>query len=135
MAFWAYPYAIRESVLVHLSAVNNSGWCRNLIGLSPNGELIVTFGNPSVPTLPLNAWTHIAHTYSTTNGSRLYINGTLHSSIISTSYSASGDVTILTLGKPSVSCINQSHTFPGSIDEFRVYSRELNLTDIQTLAT
>ena len=122
--------------------MNNQGWCQDLIQLSPNGQLIVTFGNSASaqlfgPILPLNAWIHIALTYSTNNILQLYINGTSYTSIISTAYSASGEVNILTLGNPSVSCMNQSNihnTFPGSIDEFRVYSRELNLVDIRTLA-
>lgn len=60
-------------------------------------------------------------------------------------YIASSEVNILTLGNSlqatsataGGSCNSQSiipNVYNGSIDEFRVYSRELNSTDIQTLA-
>ena len=60
-------------------------------------------------------------------------------------YLASGQVNILTLGNPlqavlasaGGTCNAQSIVpgpFLGSLDEFRVYSRELNTTDIFALA-
>ncbi|CAF4149633.1 unnamed protein product, partial [Rotaria sp. Silwood1] len=52
------------------------------------------------PILPLNTWNHIGFTYSSTNGGRLYINGTLYSTSGPFSYSASGAlVTICLAGK------------------------------------
>jgi hypothetical protein len=57
-------------------------------------------------------------------------------------YSASGQVNIITLANPlqaytGSSCVSQSfapNVFSGSIDEFRVYSRELDIDAICALA-
>lgn len=67
--------------------------------LSSTGELVVNVKNTTMqqlvgPTLPLHAWTHIAHTYSTANGFRLYINGTLRSSAVLTVNAHSSEVKI-----------------------------------------
>jgi hypothetical protein len=117
------------------------------MGFSSNGSIIIAGWDNSLrevmgPILPTNNWTHIVYTYSTTNGVQLYINGTLNGTTGSILYSASSLVDILTLGNPlqlsnGSSCITHlivSNAFNGSIDEFRVYSRELNITDIQALA-
>ena len=81
--------------------------------------------------MSLNVWTHIVHTYSTINGLRLYLNGTLTGTKNSTTRSVSNQVNILTLGNDLQA--NSGNVYRGLIDEFRVYSRELNATDIQTL--
>jgi hypothetical protein len=117
------------------------------MGFSSNGSIGIAGWNNSLhevmgPILPTNNWTHIVYTYSITNGLQLYINGTLIGTTGSMGYSASNQTNILTLGNPlqasnGSSCIAQlivSNAFNGSIDEFRVYSRELNITDIYTLA-
>ena len=120
------------------------------MGISSNGEIIATIWNSSNqqiigPILPVNAWTHVAQTYSLTNGLRLYINGTLVGSTGAIARSNSGAVGILTLGNfiqgiqtsAGGSCSSQSivpNVYYGYTDEFRVYSRELNPSDIYTLA-
>ena len=97
------------------------------------------------PVLPINVWSHIVDTYSFTNGHRLYFNGTLIGTTGSMSYVASGQVNVITLGNPiqgtpttsGGTCYSQSivsKVFYGSIDEFRIYSRELTTTDITALA-
>ena len=133
------------STLVHLSTVKNgTGWCIDQIGFGANGKIIVTGWNGSYneavgPVLPIDTWTHVVNTYSTTNGHRLYVNGTMISTTGPMTYLASNSVYILTLGNPLGgigSCISQSivsKVYSGSIDEFRVYSRELNTTDIHSL--
>jgi hypothetical protein len=97
------------------------------------------------PILLANVWTHVVVTYSQTNGIRLYINGTYYNSSDAFTYAASEQVNILTLANPlqaiqwttGGSCNSQSivpSVYHGYIDEFRVYSRELNMTDVYTLA-
>ena len=121
------------------------------MGFSLTGQITVTgWNDPLVynvtgPVLPANVWSHVVNTYSTTNGVQLYVNGTLVGTTGSVSYLASGEVNILTLGNPlegipnnlTGSCISQSivpKVYSGSIDEFRVYSRELSAADVYQLA-
>jgi hypothetical protein len=120
------------------------------MGFSSTGQIIITgWGNTSQeligPVLPINIWTHVVDTFSTTNGHRLYINGTLISTTGPMIYTASGQVNILTLanrlqgipssdGGPCNSLSILPNVYYGSMDEFRVYSRELNATDVHTLA-
>jgi hypothetical protein len=97
------------------------------------------------PILPANIWTHVAVTYSSTHGIRLYVNGTLNGTTASIIYSASSQVNILTLANrlqgnltsAGGTCNSQSivpNVYFGDMDEFRVYSRELNASDVYTLA-
>lgn len=122
-------------------------WCGDFIGFSSTGQIIAAGWNGSLveiigPLLPTNAWTHIVYTYSKTNGVRLYINGTLKNATGSMRYSASNEVNLLTLANPLQGnngslCATQSivpYAYSGHIDEFQVYSRELNTTDISQLA-
>ena len=127
---------------------DGQGWCIDLIKLSPIGQLILTVSNNSLgvivgPVLPVNVWAHIAYTYSAVNILQLYINGTFKTSTSPTTNSVSNEVNILTLGNALQastvnSCIAQSvvpNVYNGLIDEFRVYSRELNINDIHILAS
>lgn len=120
------------------------------MGFSSTGQIVITGLVASsqqviAPILPANIWTHVARTYSFTNGHRLYINGTLIGTTGSTIFVGSGLVNILTLGSclqgvqvsAGGTCNSQSivpTVYHGLIDEFRVYSRELNATDVYTLA-
>jgi hypothetical protein len=92
----------------------------------------------STSALPLNAWTHVAQTYSPTNGNRLYINGILVASVsIATGYPV-GPYTII-----GASPVNTTYCYAGSIatgqfygmvDEYRVFGVELTSTDVCRLA-
>ena len=89
--------------------------------------------------LPINVWTHITITYSSRNGLILYINGTFYGTTGEMSYRASEETSILTLGNSldGSACYRGSITsdaYVGDIDEFRVYSRELNAMDVDELA-
>jgi hypothetical protein len=151
MALWIQPSSVRGSTLVHLSTTTNGqGWCVDLLGFSSTGQIIATEWNPSPqqvigPILPANIWTHVAVTYSSTHGTRLYVNGTLDGTTSSIGYSASSQVNILTLANrlqgnltsAGGTCNSQSivpDVYFGDMDEFRVYSRELNASDVYTLA-
>ena len=105
------------------------------MGLSASGNLIAfhhIFNNTvslSSSVLPTGAWHHAVQTFSTTNGLRLYMNGTIYASTPAASYYGSGVPDTLTFGNPlnGTSCASPftSKQFYGSIDEVKLYSREL----------
>ena len=151
ISLWVRPTATNGSTLVHLSTTaTGQGWCLDLIGFSATGQIVITgweASNQQVvgPILPINAWTHVVDTFSVANGYQLYVNGTLIGSTGAMTFLAANQTNILTLGNPlqgtlvsaGGSCNAQSivpGVHLGSIDEFRVYSRELNTTDISILA-
>jgi len=92
------------------------------------------------PKLPFEAWTHVVTSYSASNGLRLWVNGTLVSSSNPFTYGSSGVPDTIILG----SSLNGASTcesgaieagqFYGKMDELRVYSRELNASDVYALA-
>ena len=88
------------------------------------------------PVTPIGVWTHIAYTFSTTNGIQLYVNGTLYGSV-TTTYDASGMADTLIFGNPlsGTGCGSSlpNQQFYGSIDEVRLYSREITATDVSQL--
>ncbi|CAF1355784.1 unnamed protein product [Rotaria sordida] len=122
-----------------------SSWCVPFIGFDSSNRLVAQVWNGSaIPivgsTLSLNVWTHIVETYSTTNGVILYVNGIQVGTTGAASYSASEVPDYVLLGyygSSGFNCQTGSITagqFTGAIDEFRIYSRELSLTDVCVLA-
>jgi hypothetical protein len=117
-----------------------------MLGLSSTYQIIgVNWNASSVaqmigPIIPLATWTHIVTSYSSINGIRLWVNGTLIGSTGPFQYSPSGAYNTIILGNSlagQVSCAGGSIVkgqFYGMIDELRVYARELNATDVYTLA-
>ncbi|CAF1433147.1 unnamed protein product [Didymodactylos carnosus] len=148
-AYWANPAAV-SGTLIHVSSgpdgLQNSVlvWCVPFMGFKSTGEIIGQVW-PVVyalgPILTLGVWTHIAETFSTANGVRLYINGTLYStSGGGTSYAASGQpnyITVASYSSNGLGCAQGQVSpgpFHGYIDELKIYSRELNSTDVYALA-
>jgi hypothetical protein len=92
-------------------------------------------------TLSLNQWTYISMTYSTTNGIRLFVNGSLVSENVTfNDYSASGDMSTITIGtclQPNACASNQTRImlsqFGGQIDELKIFSRELSTSEVYQL--
>ena len=122
-----------------------------MLGFSSSGVLyaqstnytstVITLGGPTVP---LNNWTYVTITYSSTNGLRLYINSLLvNSTTTAFTFISSGSPNTITLGNGlsganSTRCPQgsiASAQYQGYIDSFSLYSRELNATDISTLYT
>ena len=120
------------------------------MGFSATGQIIMTgYGTLTRqligPVIPINVWTHIVGSYSLFNGNRLYINGTFVGGTGLMIYNGSGQVNFITLGNPlqgasassTRACTLQPivpNVYSGSIDEFRLYSRELIPTEISLLA-
>ena len=83
----------------------------------------------------INQWTHFAATFDTTNGLKLYINGTL---------AAQTNTTLIPVGildptrEPSIGIGNSGvssddFSFDGKIDELAIYSRALSPQEIQRI--
>ncbi len=146
IVFWIHPIRVNASTIVYVSNSANS-WCLSFIGFTINGAIaaqIKSDNNTIVttlgPTLQIKTWKHIAITYSLFNGQRIYIDGSMYSSSTKNiSYIASEQPHDIIIGIPPAlgSLCSQgeigSGQFYGSIDELRVYSRELTGSDIRIL--
>lgn len=83
-------------------------------------------------TLPLNSWTHFAITQSG-NICRMYINGALAATNTNVTFKPStlGNTTLNYLGKSQFN----DPIFNGSIDDFRIYSRALEASEIAEIGS
>lgn len=129
--------------IAHISSqTNGGGWCLKFMGLSSTGQIQAQLFNGTAnvpligPVMPIGVWNYVAYTYSATNGVRLYVNGTLSTSA-PTIYSASGAANTLTFGNPllGTACgsVLPNQQFYGSIDELRLYARELTSSEVSQL--
>jgi hypothetical protein len=148
VAIWIYPTSLAGGTIMHLSSRTDGsptgGWCLTIMGLTSSGQIAIdSWNNSNVPVtgplVPPNTWTHVVGTYSLTNGERLYVNGTLKSSVGGYSFATGGVPMTITLGSSLLGtgvCNTgtiQMGQFYGSLDEFYVYARELSATDVATL--
>jgi hypothetical protein len=145
IAMWVQP-SYQSGTLFHLSstATGSGGWCLPMIGFSSNGSIVVQTWNGSTvsimgPILPINTWTHIVQTYSSTNGLRLYINGGLYGSAPVNTFSSSSLTMCVLLASSGLGTNCQTGlismgSYSGAIDEFYVYNRELNALEVCPLA-
>ena len=101
--------------------IANGGYIRFLTGNNWGGTILQTTSNVSV-----DNWNHIIATY---NGiiKKVYINGTLDNTTVSTSGSLGINTTALKIG------MHTSEPFSGSIDSTRVYNTVLSATEISDL--
>jgi hypothetical protein len=144
-ALWIYPYSVAGGVLIQISDYQNqSGWCYSSMGLDYLGQIVMVVYNGNVPTivgsiLSARTWTHLALTYSQTDGLRMYINGTLWGTTGSITWASSGQIDWLSIGSYVTSYCGTgtifSVPFQGVIDEFYAYRRELNASEVVTLAS
>ena len=142
-------HIVSHSLIIEVSS-SNTGWCVPMIGYNISGYLTVqTLGSNGIyatsftsAILSLNQWTHVAMTYSTTNGIRLFVNGSLvNSNSHYLDYSASGNVSTITVGtclQPMTCAVGQTKIVPfqfhGKIDEMKIFSRELSTSEVSQLA-
>jgi hypothetical protein len=121
------------------------------VGFTSSQQLVVQVWNSSFPVntigpiLTVNTWTYVVETFSITNGLKLYINGTLYSSVSNiNTYVASGSQNYLTIASTLTASVNPQYcvstgmlglgSYNGAVDELRVYSRELTAEDVCTLS-
>jgi hypothetical protein len=91
--------------------------------------------------LSLNEWSYVTMTYSTQNGIRLFVNGSLINTYNTFSdYSASGEMCTITVGTclyPTTCAVRMttivSSQFRGKIDELKIFSRELSTNEVEQL--
>jgi len=83
ISIWLRPNYLQQATIILLSSEQNNSSinaCLSLIGMNSSGH-VMSFGwNGSLirvggPVLIVNVWNHVAVTYSSTNGLRLYVNG------------------------------------------------------------
>jgi len=143
----------RKHIAIHLLIIQVSsanGWCVPMIGFSNTGLLTIqtlssngTYAASLINgTLPLNIWTHVSMTYSTTNGIQLFVNGSLvniNNTYID--YSASGEFCTIVVGtclQPNTCAAYDTQIVPsqfqGMVDELKIFSRELSDSEIEELA-
>lgn len=142
---WINP-SFQSGTLFHLSsaATGSGGWCLPMIGFNSNGSIVGQTWNRTAisvigPIPPINTWTHIVQTWSSTNGLRLYINGGLYGSAITTFFSAGNTPMCILLSSSGLGNNCQTGqismgSYSGAIDEFYVYNRELSAFEVCPLA-
>lgn len=145
-SLWIKPNEIHQSTLIHISTLpsGSSTWCLVFLGLDSRGNIVgcpwsKVEGDITGPVITIGSWTHIAISFSPSNGLRLYVNGTLYSSG-TTGYSASGSSNYVFVGSPAAGtgCFGGSAIggqYNGFVDELRIYSRELTASEVTALAT
>lgn len=150
ISLWIQPTVVTRGTIVHVSP--NSGaniWSMPMLGFSNTSRLMAqacsTSGSVSLigPTIVTGLWIHIAVTYAANDRFRLWVNGSQVSWSGSSFVSSAMDAAVaLTLGNSPVntsgSCGGTSIVmgqYRGLIDEFQLYSRALNATEIGNLAT
>ena len=145
-SLWIKPIITTGGTIIHVSRNSNGlGWCVGMLGFNNSGGILAHgwLGGLVVvpgPLIAANVWTHVAITYSSSNGLRLWINGTQYGSgSAAYNYSAAGVPVFATIGSCLSGCtcaagtINRGQYY-GYIDEFKLYSRELSSTEIYDLA-
>ena len=130
---WIYPTAYNAELSSILSNDRNYEF-----HLNSSGRLYWWWGGPSLTsatTIPLNQWTHIAITFDSTAGrQRMYINGVQDANTNNwtgilqpngCNFYVGGDVA-------TGSCaVISGRNFRGSVDEVKLYSRELSAAEVQ----
>ncbi|MFZ1302171.1 MAG: LamG domain-containing protein [Candidatus Microsaccharimonas sp.] len=137
-SFWVYPTSWTTptaSVFLSKRPAAASGW---LIGyLNASTSLIFDCGGSGqrwTPgyTPPLNQWTNLIFTCSSANGVALYVNGALNGSRASVDRSAISSSTVMKMGQ---NAFDSTLTMNGRLDDVRLFSREFNATEAQSLFT
>jgi hypothetical protein len=99
-----------------------------------NNKLTLRFSNREfigTATIPTNTWTHVAATYNaSTNTIKLYINGVVDATFTGVAVPVS-NTSNLYIGTPQDAVANATYAFSGSLDEVRIWDRELVQSEIQ----
>ncbi|CAF0957705.1 unnamed protein product [Didymodactylos carnosus] len=138
-AIWIYPSSITGGVLVY----SIQGY--SMLGLTYIGQIVGQLQQASPvnvwesifgPFLQINTWTHVACTFSVTNGFILYVNGAAQGKITGyVTYYFNYNLQIIQLGTSSSGGNIPSYGYQGSMDELYAYRRELSSSEILALAS
>ncbi|CAF1303635.1 unnamed protein product, partial [Didymodactylos carnosus] len=151
ISLWIKSAALTGTIIhVSLTSLGLDGWCLPFIGFDASSRISDQLWNGTMavaaigPIPSANTWIHVVQTFSTTNGLKLYINGYFYSTTSSTvtQFIASSSSMYMTIGSPrsaaapgctitSVLPLNVSYS--GSVDELKIYARELTALDVCTL--
>jgi hypothetical protein len=157
-SFWVNPASLTNGgTLIHISTVasGNGTTCYDLLAFTSSGALVAQWmQNTGVvnatqgPIIPANTWTHVAVLFGSANGIRLFVNGQLSASSQTTgnvNYQSFDNPQYVTLGTNNPwgitgtsTCQNGTITilpgqFIGGIDQFRLYSREIDNQELCVL--
>jgi hypothetical protein len=147
ISLWIQPRNLSGAVIHLSSASDGRDWCMPFMGFNVNGSLFVEILAGGIKAiamndlLPINSWSFIVQTWGPINGLRLYVNSTLAAfNSALTWYGTSGVPMYLFLGSGGVGlhhcakgAMPLKRPFAGAVDDLRVYSRELTVTDICTI--
>ena len=146
-ALFVRPSSIRACSLIFLADSNdNSNPSQPYLGIDAFGNLIAEIppgiSVNSTATLSVNQWNHVALTYSfAMNQISLYHNGLLKVTVSGSLPSYNPPVTsppvYVTLASPlqgSNGTFIVAQPFMGMLDEFNIWSRALNASEIYTIA-
>jgi hypothetical protein len=150
VSIWIYPTSTSGGTIMHLSSRTDgaqvNAWCLAIMGLTSAGQIAINSWNGNNepltgPLVPLLTWTHVAATYSQSNGERFYLNGSQYgASTIPYDFDAAGVPMTITLGSSLLGtgvCATgtiQMGQFYGWLDEFRIHARELLSSEVYALA-
>ena len=134
LAGWIYPWSFAAyNALFYTNSTNV--WRLQTLTADDIGEGFVRFGAgdgnymDSTAAIPLDQWTHLAGTFDGTY-LKIYINGVLDSAVEQPATIADSDI-VKVLGAASADCSGQGVN--GSLDDLRVYSRDLSSEEIWAL--
>ncbi|CAF1383449.1 unnamed protein product [Adineta ricciae] len=149
IVIWIRPTSVAGGTIVHVSPTSGTiTWSMPMLGFTNAGNIGVQSCSSSGvvsligPLISTGVWTHVAITYSSLNGLRLWINGTLfNTSSPNFVWSTINAPVTITLGaSPSnvgacASGVITTGQYSDLLDEFQLYSRELLAAEVMNLAT
>jgi hypothetical protein len=147
IVLWVNPVLANGTLIQKTRSQNSSsGPCCIYMAFSGTGQIVYSIPNLINttqiygPFININQWTHLAYTYSLSNGITMYINGARYGSTGASFYnSTASSHDWLNVGwspHPCTSALTSISNgfFQGAIDELYVYRRELSASEIASLA-
>lgn len=120
---WVYPTSYTDFPTIFGNDFNASFW----LGLTTTGRVRFyprggsSFDSPAV--IPLNSWTHIAATYNSATGSKIYVNGSLNATNASILGAPGVTSTDLRIGADRSGAV-PFYFWRGALREVRIWSVE-----------
>ncbi len=125
--------------IIHMSSGSNGlGWCLPPLSLHANkfrGHSWTGTGNSvySNTIAQVNRWYHIANTWDSINGLRIFVDGLLENIKNQSNYSGSNTNNYIWFAFTPNWCSGDVGWFDGIIDEVRIYNRALSESEIKAI--